>query len=150
MKKICLIASSGGHYEEVKVLGQLQADFNVFVVTERLAYTQPGDADYFIKQVNRREKLFVINMLIVAWQSLRIFIKEKPDVIISTGALAVIPMFIIGKICRRQLIFVESFAKVNSATMTGKFLARFVNDFYVQWEPMLAVYPKAKYIGYLF
>ena len=73
--------------------------------------------------------------------------KEKPDVIICTGVLAMIPMCIIAKICRKRLIYIESFAKVTTATQTGKLLYKFADQFYVQWESMLEVYPKAIYLG---
>ena len=79
--------------------------------------------------------------------SLKIFLKERPDFVISTGALATIPMCIIAKIFRKKVIFIESFAKVNSPTLTGKLIYKFADQFYVQWEDMLKVYPKGIYKG---
>ena len=75
------------------------------------------------------------------------FLKERPDVVVSTGALAVIPFCLIAKLFRRKLVFIESFAKVTSGNLTGRFLYRFADRFYVQWESMLKVYPKAVYRG---
>ena len=34
--------------------------------------------------------------------------------------------------------------------MTGSFLHRFADRFYVQWEPMLEFYPDAIYLGGLY
>lgn len=51
------------------------------------------------------------------------------------------------KLCRKKLIYIESFAKVTSATQTGKLLYKFADRFYVQWESMLNVYPDAIYMG---
>ena len=79
--------------------------------------------------------------------SLYIFLIRRPDIVISTGALATIPMCIISKIFRRKLIFIESFAKINSPTLTGKLLYKFADEFYVQWEEMLKIYPKAIFKG---
>lgn len=41
----------------------------------------------------------------------------------------------------------EMFAKVTSPTETGKLLYKFADQFYVQWESMLSIYPKAIYLG---
>ena len=72
---------------------------------------------------------------------------EKPDVVICTGVLAMIPMCLIAKLARKKLIYIESFAKVTSPTETGKLLYKFADQFYVQWESMLSIYPKAIFLG---
>ena len=37
--------------------------------------------------------------------------------------------------------------KATSPTETGKLLYKFADQFYVQWESMLSIYPKAIYLG---
>ena len=54
---------------------------------------------------------------------------------------------LLSKIFHRKLIFIESFAKINSPTETGKLLYKFADQFYVQWEPMLDIYPNAIFLG---
>lgn len=89
----------------------------------------------------------VFNLLKNIFLSIKIFAKEKPDVVICTGVLATIPMCLIAKLCRKKLIYIESFAKINSPTLTGKLMYKFADKFYVQWESMLKCYPKAIYKG---
>lgn len=48
---------------------------------------------------------------------------------------------------QKKVIYIESFAKINSPTLTGRVMYKFADIFYVQWPEMLKVYPKAKYIG---
>lgn len=148
-KKICFAASSGGHYEQLMMLKPLMEKYDSFVLTEKIHYRSAakGVRTYYLKQVNRREGTFLLRMLENIFQSFVIFIKEKPDVVICTGVLAVIPICIIAKIFGKKLIYIESFAKVTTATQTGKLLYRFADQFYVQWEPMLKIYPKAIYLG---
>ena len=147
--KICFAASSGGHYEQLMMLKPLMEEYESFVVTEKTKYNAKakGEKTYYLTQVNRKEKNFFIGMMSNFFNSLKIYMKEKPDVIICTGVLAMIPMCIIAKICRKRLIYIESFAKVTTATQTGKLLYKFADKFYVQWESMLEVYPKAIYLG---
>lgn len=150
MKKICLISSSGGHFEQLLMLDKLRDNFEVYYVTEKTKYSEKGKEIYYIKQINRQEKLFFLKFIVIFFQSLRIFIKENPDMIISTGALSVIPTFIIGKLMKKKLIFIESFAKISTPTMTGKFVYKFATHFFVQWEDLLEVYPNAELLGSIY
>lgn len=149
-KKICLISSSGGHFEQLLCLKPLNENFNIFFVTEKTKYNKNDKKiKYFVKQVNRKEILFIPNMIMIFFKSLYIYIKEKPDVIISTGVLSTIPMLFIGYFFKKQIIYIESFAKINSPTMTGKLIykKKIANQFYVQWKTMLEFYPDAIYKG---
>jgi UDP-N-acetylglucosamine:LPS N-acetylglucosamine transferase len=151
--KICFAASSGGHYEQLLMLRPLIDQYDSFLITERTQYEAGGIENrkiYYLKQVNRKERLFLICILINIFLSLRIFLKEKPDVIITTGVLAIIPICIIAKVFGKKLIYIESFSKVSSPTLTGKFLYKFADQFYVQWEKLLQYYPKALFKGGLF
>ena len=147
--KICFAASSGGHYEQLLMLKPLMEKYDSFIMTEKTGYSSAvkGHKMYYLHQVNRRERGFMLKMIQNAFVSLRIFLKERPDLVICTGVLAMIPMCLLTKLFGRKLIYIESFAKVTSGTETGKLLYRFADEFYVQWEPMLEVYPKAVYLG---
>lgn len=149
-KKICLVSSSGGHFEQLLMLRKLEEKNNIFIVTERTKYNKNDKKiNYYVMQVNRKEILFILKMLIILIKSLYIFVKEKPDVIISTGVLSAIPMLFIGHIFKKKVIYIESFAKINSPTMTGKLIynRNIADRFYVQWESMLKYYPNAIFKG---
>ena len=147
--KICFAASSGGHYDQLLMLKPLMEQYDSFVVTEETLYkTQiKNEKMYYLKQINRKERSFLVRMAMNTIQSLKIFHREKPDLVICTGVLAMIPICLIAKLMGKKLIYIESFAKVTSPTKTGKLLYRFADQFYVQWETMLKVYPKAIYLG---
>lgn len=147
--KICFAASSGGHFEQLMMLKPLMEQNDCFILTERTNYQvqETEFKTYYIEQVNRREKAFIFKMLINTFQSLKLFLREKPDVVICTGVLAMIPMCLIAKMAGRKLVYIESFAKVTSPTETGKLLYKFADRFYVQWESMLACYPDAVWGG---
>lgn len=149
-KKICLISSSGGHFEQLLCLRPLQEDYDTFIVTEKTKYNKEDKKiNYYVSQVNRKEFTFILKMIWILIKSLYIFIKEKPDVIISTGVLAAIPMLFIGHLFKKKVIFIESFAKINDPTMTGKLIYKknIADRFYVQWESMKEFYPNAIYLG---
>jgi len=148
-KKLCFAASSGGHYEQLLMLKPLMKSYDSFILTEKTEYIGANLSTriYYLLQVNREEKFFVAKMLINLMKSLIIFLKERPNVVICTGVLSMIPMCLTCKLFKGKLIYIESFAKVTTPTLTGKFLYKYADQFYVQWPQMLKVYPNAIYLG---
>jgi UDP-N-acetylglucosamine:LPS N-acetylglucosamine transferase len=76
--------------------------------------------------------------------------KEKPDCIISTGALITYPICLLGKMMGKKIIYIESFARVDRPSLTGKFMYKVADLFIVQWEELLKHYPKAVHTGGIF
>lgn len=109
MKKICFTASTGGHFEQLMMLKPLMDKYDSFIVTEKTGYSVIKDNRkiYYLNQVNRHEKTFVFKMITNAFKSFKIFLREKPDVIISTGALATIPICIFAKVLKKKIIFID-------------------------------------------
>lgn len=147
--KVCFAASSGGHLEELMVLRPLMEQYDSFIVTERTKHEAAGQKSqiYYLMQVNRLEKTCILRLIANAFLSLKILLAERPDVIITTGVLAIIPLCLLGKALGKRLIFIESYANVYSPTKTGKLLYWFADQFYVQWPELMAYYPKAVYFG---
>lgn len=147
--KICFTSSSGGHFEQLLMLQDLFSEYDSFIVTEQTKYNKDFAMlpTYFTKQVNRHSILFLFPFLYNIFLSIYILFKERPKLIVSTGVLSTIPLCIFAKLFRIKLIYIESFAKINSATLTGKVMYKIADVFYVQWPDMLKVYPNAKYVG---
>ncbi len=148
--KVMFVASSGGHLEQLMRLKPLMDKYSGVLVTEKTPYgtVETGVPVYLLRQVNRKEWKFPFLMFLNTFTSLRILLKEKPEAVICTGALASIPICLMAKkIFHRKLIFIESFAKISTPTLTGKLMYRYADRFYVQWESMLEVYPDAICLG---
>ena len=107
--KICLISSSGGHYEQLKMLAPLSEKHDVFWVTEKTEYT--SKADYYLLQTGMKDRLFPAKMGVNFVKTLGIWIREKPDYIITTGTMVTLPMAFLAKIMRKKLIYIETFAR---------------------------------------
>lgn len=95
---------------------------------------------------NRSAKALVINTML----AIRLLLKERPDVIISSGAAVAVPFFYIGKLLGSKLIYIEVFDRIDKPTITGKIVYPIVDKFIVQWEEMKRVYPKAINLGSIF
>lgn len=147
--KIVFAASSGGHLEQLLMLKPLMEKYDSVLVTEKTDYSagDMGIKTYYMRQINRKEALFLPKLLANSWRSLVLIVKERPKVMITTGVLAVIPLALLIKLFGGKLIYIESFAKVCSKNLTGNLLYQFADQFYVQWEEMLKLYPNAIYKG---
>lgn len=146
--KICMVSSPGGHLREII---QLEPVFKphsyFFIINDRTPLKQEIlERTYFISRSQRDWKFFL--NLVEAFQILR---KERPDVIISTGAGCIVPVSIVAKIffgC--PTIYIESFAAVYRPTLTGRIMYRLADKFLYQWEYLSRVYPKGIDSGSIF
>ena len=95
---------------------------------------------------NRSLKALCIN----THRAIKILKKERPDLIISSGAAPAVPFFYIGKLMGAKLVYIEAFDRFDKISMSGRLCYRLSDVFIVQWKDLLDKYPKAIYIGSLF
>lgn len=150
--KILFIASSGGHWEELMCLQEIIEVEDSILITETGGQSKDCKYDNVITvpQINRHEKYFIWHFLKLFIYAIKIVCRNKPKLVISTGALISYPFCLITKISGGKIIYIESFARVKNASLTGKLIYPISDLFLVQWEELLEVYPKAKYVGSIF
>jgi UDP-N-acetylglucosamine:LPS N-acetylglucosamine transferase len=145
--KVALVCTQGGHLTETLQVLEAFKGHEYFFATHH----SPRDGDlqkiapaYFSKGINANPIIFLLSF---PW-ALSVIIREKPDVIFSLGAEIALPFFFWGKILRIKTIYLESWCRINTLSLTGKISYPFVDAFYVQWPQMLEVCgPKARYLG---
>ena len=150
--KLCMIASSGGHWEELMCLKELTDDYDVGFVTEEGGQASDSKLNNIIcvEQINRRERGFIFHFIKLTFNALKILRKESPNVIITTGAMICVPFCYIGKLMGKKIVYIESFARVYEKSLSGKLVHPIADKFFVQWEPLLKLYSKAEYYGGIF
>ncbi len=148
--KICLVGSSGGHLAHLNMLKPFWKDEERFWVT-----FDKEDARSILKDekmyschfpTNRNLKNLIKNTFL----AIKVLKKEKPDVIISSGAAVAVPFFYIGKLFGAKTVYLEVFDRIDKPTVTGKLVYPVTDKFIVQWEEMKKVYPKAINLGSIF
>ena len=118
-----------------------------FLITEKTANAVTAcERVYYVDPINRREPLAVFKILRLFVQANRILREEKPDCFISTGALISIPVLILGKMRKKKIIFIETMARLEDLSLSGKIAYRFADVFIVYWKSLLKKYPKARYV----
>ena len=118
--KIALVGSSGGHLTHLYLLKKFWENEDRFWVT-----FDKTDAKSILKEerfypcyypTNRNVKNTIKNT-ILAFKILR---KEKPDLIISSGAAVAVPFFWLGKLFGAKTVYIEIFDRIDKPTLTGK------------------------------
>jgi beta-1,4-N-acetylglucosaminyltransferase len=85
----------------------------------------------------------LIRNLPFAWRTIR---RLDPNVILSTGAGVAVPFFLVGKLLRRRLVYVESFTRTQSGSLSGRLVYPLADEFFVQW-PRAANGRRMRYAG---
>lgn len=148
--KVCLVGSSGGHLSHLKLLQSYWEDKDRFWVTfdkEDARSILETEKVYSCHYPTNRNIKNLLKNTILAFKVLR---QEKPDLIISSGAAIAVPFFYIGKLYGAKTVYIEVFDRINSLTLTGKLVYPVIDKFFVQWEEMKKVYPKAINLGGIF
>ena len=101
-------------------------------------------------QTDLKDKLMPIKMIRNGFYSLYIWIKERPDFIITTGTMVAYPFYLLTIIFNKKFIFIETFGRANMATVAGKKMEKHSDLFIVQWETQKKHYKKAIYGGCLY
>ena len=153
-RKVMFISSEGGHLYELR-----QIDFtryNYSIVTEKTKSTKylknvyNHKVHYLLYGTRRTPVIYFFILLINFFISLYLFLRIKPDVVVSTGTHTAVSMCYIAKIFRKKVIWIETFANRNTGTLAGKIVYPIADKFIVQWEEMKKVYKNSYYFGSLF
>ena len=148
--KVCLVGSSGGHLAHLYMLKPFWENKKRFWVTfdkEDARSLLNGEKVYPCYYPTNRNIKNLIRNTVVAWKVLH---KEKPDLIISSGAAVSVPFFYLGKLFGSKLIYIEVFDRIDKPTLSGRLVYPIVDKFIVQWEEQKEVYKKAINLGSIF
>lgn len=145
---VCLVSSSGGHWEQLQKLKPLIEKYNGFMVTEKTQFE--ADAKYLMIQTDLKDKLMLPKMIINSCRTLKIWIKEKPDLVVTTGTMVAYPFYLLAVLTHKKFVFIETFGRANMPTVAGKLMEKHSDLFIVQWETQVKHYEKAVYGGCLY
>lgn len=148
--KVCLVGSSGGHLTHLYMLKDFWKDKDRVWVTfnkkDANSILENEKKYYCYYPTNRNIKNLIKNTFL----AIKVLRKERPNLIISSGAAVAVPFFYIGKVFGAKLIYIEVFDRIDKPTLSGKLVYPIVDKFIVQWEEMKKVYPKAINLGSIF
>ena len=145
--KIALVCSHGGHLTESLQIMDAFDGHEVFFCT----YSSVRDGmvkriapAYFTENIGYS----FWKMIKAFWEAWKILRKERPDVILSLGAEIAVPYLYLGKLMGLHTIFIESWCRVSTRSLTGRLVYPIVDAYWVQWPEQLDICGlKAEYKG---
>jgi beta-1,4-N-acetylglucosaminyltransferase len=145
--RICLAASAGGHLNQLLRLTDSWKGYKTFsitttpVVAEKL---RKYGTSYVVGESNRQHLRRVIRVLI---RCISIIFKERPNVVISTGASVGCMTCVLGKLLGAKIIWIDSITNVNQISLSGKIVRDIADLFLVQWPELAGRYWKVEFVG---
>jgi UDP-N-acetylglucosamine:LPS N-acetylglucosamine transferase len=135
-KKLVAVASGGGHWIELLRLRPAWDDCEAVFITVNPAYEcdVPGHKFYAVTDATRWTRMRLIG---VTFRLLWILAKERPDVVISTGAAPGYIAIRIGKLFGAKTVWLDSIANAEELSLSGSLAGKCADLWMTQW-PHLA------------
>ena len=148
--RVCLAASGGGHVRQLLDLEKAWRPYDYFFLSEKtplsqsLAQTHPVFfVEHFALGQARLGSPF--KMAAAAFrnflQSARIIWRERPDIVISTGAGAVFFAVLWARLLGAKFVMIETFARFDRPSAFARAAARFAHHKIVQSSALAAKIP---------
>lgn len=133
MKKIIAISSSGGHWTQLQRITDAFTGNNVVYISTIKGYSKevPNNTFYKVTDASQWNKF---KLFILLFELLNIIIKEKPDVIISTGAAPGAICLFLGKLYGAKTIWLDSIANHEKLSLSGRLTKNISHLHLTQWE----------------
>jgi UDP-N-acetylglucosamine:LPS N-acetylglucosamine transferase len=147
--RILLVCSSGGHFRSLYELHPFWGKYGHNWVTFRTAVTEDllkdESVDWAFSPTNRN----LPNLCRNFWLAWMVLHRDRPDLILTTGAGVAIPFLVLGRLLGSHTVFIESITRVQDLSLSAKVSLPFLTTLYVHWQQLQAEYPKAKLISTL-
>jgi UDP-N-acetylglucosamine transferase subunit ALG13 len=151
--RLCLAGSGGGHVRQILDLEPAWLNHDYFFLTEDTALGKSLSAQHrthFVPHYAAGQARLqgVLTLLRGAFanffRTASIMLKERPDVVVSTGAGAVFFAVLWGRLLGAHVVVIESFARFDEPSLFGRLAAPLAHDVVVQSARLRRFYPRAK------
>lgn len=143
--KICIVSSCGGHLTEVRdFMPAYSRHEHFYILNDHVILPDDMDGKTTFIAHSERDLLFFKNL----WEAFVILKRERPDVLLSTGAGPIVPFAIIGRLFfGTKVIFIETITRIHRPSMTGRIMYHLAHHFFYQWRGLAPYFPKGEFGG---
>lgn len=135
--KVLAVASGGGHWEQLMLLRPTLANYDThFATTEPAVAAQHGiSVAAALPDCNQNTPL---KSLQCALDSLRLVMRIKPDVIVSTGSAPGFLCLLAGRLTGARTLWIDSVANADQLSLSGRMARILAHQCWTQWEHLAA------------
>jgi UDP-N-acetylglucosamine:LPS N-acetylglucosamine transferase len=151
--KICVGASAGGHMNELLQLlafvnsWPVQPSFYITTMDLLSGLLSEKGSTYVIGECNRHHPFLAV---VTLYRCLKIALKERPDVVITTGSMPLALFCLVSKLLvGTKIVWIDSIANIEKFSMSGRLIYSFADLFLTQWPDLATEESKAKFAGAL-
>ncbi|MEA5443729.1 PssD/Cps14F family polysaccharide biosynthesis glycosyltransferase [Cyanobium gracile] len=141
--QLLLVCSSGGHFKglfQLEPFWRLHQRSWVSFDSATTRQALEGEQVSWAYSPTNRHLPNLLRNALLAWTVLR---RQRPDVILSTGAGVAVPFLILGKLLGHKTVFVESITRIETLSLSARLVLPFLDLLYVHWPQLQARYPRA-------
>ncbi|HEV2363403.1 MAG TPA: glycosyltransferase [Caulobacteraceae bacterium] len=151
--RLCLAASGGGHVRQLLDLEAAWSKHDHYFVSEETALTRSiaqKHRTHFVAhmalgQARLEGPLKLITAALRNFvQSLQIAWRERPDVVITTGAGTVFFTVLFARLAGARIVLIESFARFHAPSKFGRLVAPLAHQKIAQSAALAAYWPDAE------
>ncbi|GAB3274052.1 hypothetical protein [Parahaliea aestuarii] len=146
-RKLLAVCSGGGHLIELLRLTPAFEGYSV-VLASTAPEAPEGQAIaryYRLTDSNATQKL---RLLRTAWQTAAVVFRERPDVVLSTGAAPGLLALVWARLRCDKLVWIDSIANPEKMSLSGRIARHLTPHCYTQW-PHLQRSAGVQYLGSL-
>ncbi len=144
---LLLVCSNGGHLAQLAALGPWMSRHRrhwVCFDTPDAVSLLRGERVSWAHHPTTRNLPNLLRNFVLAWALLR---RERPDVVLSTGAGTALPFFVVARLRGIPTVYLEVYDRMDSPTLTGRLCRPFTDRMLVQWDEQARLYRDAEVVG---
>lgn len=148
-RRVLLVGSSGGHLAQLYRLrdwwSQRDRTWVTFDTTDAVSLLDGERIEWAYHPTTRSLKALLVN----TWRAIGVLRRERPDMVVSSGAAVALPYFVFARLLGIATIYVEVYDRIDEPTLTVRLCRPFTDRVLVQWDEQLSFLPDATTIGRL-
>lgn len=132
-RRVLAVSSPGGHFTQLQLLSRAWDDCEVAYacVGGELAPLVGAARYYSIPEASRSRPWL---LLASAWRTLLILLRERPDIVVTTGAAPGLVAVALGRLLGARTAWIDSVANVERLSLSGRLAGRVAHLWVTQWE----------------
>jgi beta-1,4-N-acetylglucosaminyltransferase len=147
--EVLLVCTTGGHLLQLLALRPAWEQRTRLWVThessDAVSLLEAEPVAYAYAPTSRNLRNLLRNLRL-AW---RIVSRERPRIVLTTGAGVAVPFAWVARLRGARIVYVESITRTEGLSLSARLVAPIADQLYVQWPELAAAHRRATYCGNL-
>ena len=146
-RELLLVCSSGGHLQQLQALRHAwEPHARLWVTFDRSdarSLLAGEDVVYAHGPTNRSVGNLARNLAL----AIRVLLRERPRVLLTTGAGVAVPFAWAGRLIGCKVLYIKSATRIDEPSLSLRLMRPIAHRIYVQWPKLQRRVPSARYRG---